>query len=151
MPWSANDGVVAGLRETRRYVLSHHEPHDWNRCHTVNLPRTDRTLRICARCSGIYPGVVVGIIAAVTGALPVSLPVVAVLPAFTVGERVLEARTDYRGSNRLRTVTGLLLGIGYGMGVVALTGPDTRVTVLVVGAAYAMVGAVLLWSAIRDG
>lgn len=145
-PWSSRAGVLAGLRETRRYVLSHHEPHDWDRCHVVDLPQADRTVRVCARCSGIYPGIALGIIASQAGVLPVSLAVVAVLPAFTVGERMLEAWTEYRGSNPLRTATGFLLGIGYGMGVVGLTRPGTRVGVFVVGVAYAIVGALLLWS-----
>lgn len=144
------DELSAGLRTTRRFVLSHHEPHDWDRCHTVRLPRTDRPLRLCARCSGIYPGIALGILLSVTGAFSVTLPVIALLPAFTVGERVLEATTGYRGSNPLRTATGLLLGTGYGMGLVALTNPRMRLGVLVVGVAYAVVAATLLAIGHRD-
>lgn len=136
--------VRAGLRATRRYVLSHHEPHDWHRCYTVEFPRKDHPLRLCARCSGIYPGVALGILLSTSGSLPVILPLVALLPAFTVGERVLELTTDYGGSNRLRTATGLLLGGGYGVGIVALTDPTRRTGVILVGVVYAVVAAALL-------
>ncbi len=53
--------VRAGLAETRRYLLSHHKPEEWNRCHAVGIPGRKRPLRLCARCSGIYPGIALGV------------------------------------------------------------------------------------------
>lgn len=136
--------VLDGLRATRRYVLSHHEPPDWDRCYTIELPWRDRPGRLCARCSGIYPGVVLGVFLATRGLLPVSLPLIALLPAFAVGERLLERETDYGGWNPLRSGTGLLLGAGYGLGLLALTDPPRRLGVIAVGVAYAAVALAIL-------
>jgi len=139
--------VLDGLRAIRPYVLSHHEPHDWHRCYTVEIPRTDSPWRLCARCSGIYPGIALGVFLSSRGLFPVSIPVIALLPAFAIGERLLERGTDYEGSNPLRTATGLLLGTGYGMGILAVTDPQTRLGALVVGVAYAGVAVAILATA----
>lgn len=139
--------LAAGLRATGEYVLSHHEREHWDRCHAVPVPGLDARVRLCARCTGVYPGVAAGVLAAGWGVVPVTVLLVAVLPAATVAERLAEAAPGvaYDGRNWVRTATGALLGVAYGLGLVGLVGrPATRGWVLAVGAGYAVVAAALL-------
>jgi uncharacterized membrane protein len=69
---SRRSEVWSGPTETRRYLLSHHEPAEWDHYHAVGIPGRKRPLRLCARCSGIYPGIVLGVALVLTGALPVA-------------------------------------------------------------------------------
>ena len=98
-----------GVRRTLPYVLSHHEAHHEDRCYVV--PGTD--IRVCARCSGVYSGLLLGLATAVVA--PWSVYVVALLPAFALADWWLESVTG--GSNEVRTLTGLLLGIAAGWGL----------------------------------
>lgn len=49
-----------GLRETRRYLLSHHPPADYHECYRV--APFGRTVRLCSRCVSIHPGIVLGLL-----------------------------------------------------------------------------------------
>jgi len=140
--------LAAGLRATGRYLLSHHEREHWDRCHAVAVPGVDARIRLCARCSGVYPGIVAGALGALWGVLSVAPALVALLPAATVVERLAE-RADgvaYDGANWARTATGALLGVAYGLGLVGLLGrPAARGWVVAVGVVYVGVAAALLW------
>ena len=139
--------LAAGLRTTGEYVLSHHEREHWDRCHAVPVPGFDARVRLCARCTGVYPGIAAGVLAAGWGVVPVAALVVVLLPAATVVERLAEARPSvaYDGTNWVRTATGALLGVAYGLGLVGLLlRPATRGWVVAVGAGYAVVAAALL-------
>lgn len=135
-------GIMRGLRDTRRYLLSHHDPSGWDRCHVVSPPGLNRPVRLCARCSGVYPGIAVGALGAAAGILPVSVLLVAALPAFALVDWLVTTVGPWDGSNAARTATGLLLGVGYGVGLVGLLAPTTRGPVLLVGAGYATAAAV---------
>ncbi|WP_096391647.1 DUF2085 domain-containing protein [Halopenitus persicus] len=134
----------AGLAETRRYLLSHHEPAEYDRCHRLRVG--SRTIHLCARCSGVYPGIVVGSVLGIGGWLPGSLGLaaIAVLPLAALVDWSLTAGRPDAGSNRVRTATGLLLGIAYGLGLHRLLLGDDR-RVLLIGVGYAAVVAVALW------
>jgi len=132
-----------GLRETGRYLLSHHEPGERDRCHAVWLPGRDRPVRLCARCAGVYPGIALGVAAAATAPVP-TLPLVALLPAPALADWATTALAGRRGSNAVRTLTGVALGAGYGVGLVALTRPPLRPPVVAVGVAYALLAGALL-------
>lgn len=140
--WAAGPGVTGSLREevaegageTRKYLLSHHEPDQYDRCYAV--PFRGRRVRLCARCAGIYPGIVAGALAVAFGGLagPLALLVVASFPAFALADwaRTAFGRSD--GSNPVRTVTGLLLGFAYGVGLLAVL---TAFDAALVGVAFA--------------
>lgn len=133
----------SGLRETRGYLLSHHEPHEHDRCYAPTV--AGRRVRLCARCSGIYPGIVAGLVAFFLGpSWLASIASVAVLPLPALVDWTVTQYTTRRGSNPLRTATGLLLGYAYGLGVGLLLGAgDPRV--LLVGVAYAVLAGGLLY------
>lgn len=130
-----------GLAATRPYLLSHHEPGDYDRCYTV---WASRNVRLCARCSGIYPGIVLGLLAAWAGAVPSpAVVVVALLPLPALVDWAVTAFGAARGANIVRTTTGALLGFGYAVGVVrVLFARDLGV--VTVGLCYGVVAAALL-------
>lgn len=143
VPESLGEGVADGLAETRRYLLSHHEPAHYDRCYVV--PFRGRRIRLCARCAGIYPGIGAGVVAAAyagVGGWPLLL-VVAVFPAVALVDWARTAFTGAAGTNPVRTGSGALLGIGYGMGTLEfLTSFDPRL--LAIAVVYGSLAAALL-------
>jgi uncharacterized membrane protein len=131
-----------GLRETRRYLLAHHEPAEWYRCYAPTV--FGRRIHVCARCAGIYPGIAAGLAAYAVGpSWLVHIAFVALLPAPALTDWLLTSFTDRRGYNPIRTTTGALLGFAYGLGLpLFVLGGDIRVPVI--GAVYAALAAALL-------
>jgi uncharacterized membrane protein len=130
-----------GLAETRRYLLSHHVPGERYRCYAPVV--FGRRVHLCARCSGVYPGIVAGLFALlVAPAVPATLLLIAVLPLPALVDWALTSLTGRRGYNAVRTATGLLLGYGYGLGLRHLLAGDW--TVLVVGVGYAAAAGLLV-------
>lgn len=138
----------AGLAETRRYLLSHHEPADDDRTYAVTVG--GRQERLCARCTGVYPGILVGLLAGVLAAGPLaSTALLLVVPLPALVDWTVTRFTPRSGNNLVRTATGLLLGYGYGLGFVTLLlRGDLRV--LAIGAGYGGIAAALLWIRDRD-
>lgn len=136
-----------GLLRTSRYLLSHHEQSELHRCHSPLI--FGRPVHICARCSGIYPGILFGFFSSlfVPAEIP-SLILVGVLPLPALVDWSLTAFTDRRGSNAVRTVTGGLLGYGYGLGLMLVV-LDVRLSVFAIGLAYGCIAAPLLWIDLR--
>lgn len=101
-------------------------------------------MSLCARCSGVYPGIIAGVALVGTGTAPTAWPwLVAAGPAPALVDWAVTTGTDRRGSNRVRTATGALLGTGYGVGVAwVLTGGP--LWPFGVAAGYGGVAAVLL-------
>lgn len=144
-----------GLRATAPYLLSHHVEDDLDRCHRVAVG--GREVHLCARCSGIWPGIALAVWAVLAGVVPPTAPstlvAVAVLPLFALVDWVRTARPGDRGSNPVRTATGFLLGVAAGFGYVALfagtlagtvAAPEVAGTVVGIGVAYAVAAGVFL-------
>lgn len=132
----------AGIAAARPFLLSHHEPHEYHRCHRVSF--LGRTVHLCARCSGIYPGIVLGLVAAWADVGPWAWPaVVLTLPAFALVDWAATTFRSATGTNRARTATGTLLGLAYGLGAWVLL-VDGELWVLSVGLAYGAIAALLL-------
>ena len=131
-----------GLAAAAPFLLSHHAPAERDRCWCPVI--FGRRVHVCARCSGICPGIVAGVVAAAVGpGVLVDPRLVALLPLPALVDWTLTTFTERRGTNSLRTLTGLLLGFGYGLGLTVLvSGP--AVPVLVVGAVYGVAAAVLV-------
>jgi uncharacterized membrane protein len=142
-------GIRIAISETRRHILSHHAPGDWDRCYAPTV--FGRRIRVCARCLGIYPAVVIGAVVALVGPSSLStLGAVAVLPLPALFDWAVTAFTDRRGHNPVRTLTGLLLGYGYGVGLVTLV-VDGELGVLAIGVCYAALAGVALALQRRGG
>lgn len=135
------DVLEEGFEATRPYLLSHHEPHEYDRCYTVSRRRN---VRLCARCVGIYPGIVAGLVVAWVGVLPIApLIVVGLFPLPGLIDWTVTATRSVRGRNSVRTLSGGALGFGYGVGLIEiLVGHDLRV--IAIGALYALVAGLLL-------
>ena len=120
------------VRESKEYLLSHHKEDERHRCYSV------KGQEVCARCTGIYPGIAAGML------LNFSNPVSAVasLPAAVAVEKFGEVK-GAKFSNPFRTFTGLLLGTAYGVGLVELL-YGSQTVVLGIGAFYGAVGLLLL-------
>ena len=131
-----------GLAATAPFLLSHHVPAERYRCYAPAV--FGRRVHLCARCSGVHPGIAAGLLAAAFGpAFLADLRLVAVLPLPALVDWAVTTFTRRRGSNAVRTLTGALLGYGYGLGLAALvSGP--RGPVLAVGAVYAAAAGVLV-------
>jgi uncharacterized membrane protein len=133
---------AAGLRRTAPFLLSHHEADEHDRCYAVGV--RGRTVRLCARCTGIYPGIAVGLGVAAVGEWTAPLVLIAVLPAFALVDWTVTAFSTVDGANPVRTATGALLGFGYAFGAVRLFRVPAAPRVLAVGVAYALVAGTLL-------
>lgn len=132
----------AGLARARPYLLSHHPVGERDRCYSLAL--RGREVHFCARCTGIYPGIVAGLVA--FGTDPVrdaALPLVALLPMGALLEWTVTTATPHRGSNVVRTGTGLALGFAYGLGLGRLFGSGD-LAVLAIGVGYGLAAVGLL-------
>lgn len=137
----------AGLAATRKYLLSHHPVHERHRCYAPTI--FGRQVHLCARCTGIYPGIALGLLGGLIE--PTALPdllLIAVLPLGALLDWAATAFTPRRGSNLVRTTTGVLLGVAYGLGLVALF-LEGELVVFAIGLGYALVAGGLLVAAGR--
>lgn len=132
-----------GLAETRKYLLAHHRPSEYHRCYSPDI--AGRRVQICARCSGIYPGIVAGFLA--HAFLPdgySSVLWVALFPLPALLDWTVTTFSGTDGSNPVRTATGMLLGYGYALGLSLLLF-ESNSNVLAIGISYAVVAGVLLF------
>ena len=134
--------IKKGILETRKYVLSHHEPNEYHHCYTIDI--SGEPVRLCARCLGIYPGIGVGILVGdLTIPNEIALLLISLLPIFALVDWSVTTFTERRGKNTIRTFTGLLLGIAYGLGIILLLRGE--LIIIAVGLPYFVVVGVLLW------
>ncbi len=132
-----------GIMETQRYVLSHHPDEEWDCCYAPTI--YGRQFHICARCSGIYPGILLGIIAYLSGFLtPLNWLVVLVFPVPALFDWWLSITGLFEGWNPLRTLTGGLLGVAYGLGLGIFLGQG-ELWILGVGLLYGVTAGSLLY------
>ena len=129
-----------GLAEARPYLLSHHEPAEYHRCYSPVV--AGRRVHVCARCLGVYPGIVAGLFTLALGG-PVSVVLVALTGLPALLDWTLTTFTDRSGYNVVRTATGALLGWGYGVGLTLLLFHG-RLAIVAIGLVYALVAGVLL-------
>jgi uncharacterized membrane protein len=134
--------LAVGLRATAANLFSHHGPDEYDRCYSLGYG--DRTLRFCARCTGIYAGIAAGSALVTAIGVSGSILIIAILPAFALIDWALTAFTDVKSANSLRTATGALLGCGYALGLARLLGDPPAFDVLAVGLVYVVLAGTLL-------
>lgn len=92
------------------FWLSHHTPDEWDRCYQAG------SFRVCARCLGVYPTMVVGLMAlfALHAPLesPLDVPLVLGLTLPATADWAFGRFRPHAFSNPWRTFTGVLLGLG---------------------------------------
>lgn len=96
--------------------FSHHAPEQHDHCLLLPLPG-GRRLPLCARCLGIYPMMLVVLALQLSGRLDLAWTdpwLMIVLPLPTVVEFLLEQTGRIHGTNRLRILAGLPLGVALG-------------------------------------
>ncbi|MFC7071662.1 DUF2085 domain-containing protein [Halovenus rubra] len=135
--------IQSALDETCQYLLSHHEPSDYHRCYTLQI--RGHSVHLCARCLGLYPGIAVGVGCFLTNLFsPIHFFLVALLPLPALIDWSVTHLLAPEGSNTVRTITGGLLGIGYGIGLGYVL-VERAPTVVVIGLFYAVAAGVVLW------
>lgn len=93
------------------FLLSHHGYFEYDRCISFRLKQN--TIRICARCTGLYSGLLLGaLVSYVYGPWwKASLFLILPLPAFI--DWGLYVTHIWIGSNLTRVSSGLVLGFGW--------------------------------------
>ena len=97
------------------FLLAHHFPDEYDRCYRLGR------VHICARCAGLYPALVATVVLALTGPLATMRAEWAVLFALPLPAVVSWGRRRLygaSGSNPVATLTGALLGLALGRGLV---------------------------------
>ena len=97
-------------------LLSHHMPERLHR--TIRVGFRGKCIHFCARCTGIYPGILSVFVFSFFGfSFPAwsILPLLIVLPFPTAADWVTQSCKKRESRNLVRVVTGFLLGIGYGL------------------------------------
>lgn len=137
--------LKAGLRETSRYLLSHHEESELYRCYALRIG--NKTVHLCSRCVGIYAGIVLGLFlhAQTLFSSRAYLPAIAVLPLFALIDWSFSVFAGWRGHNVLRTLSGLLLGIAYALGLMLFFATFPNPGVISIGIFYGIVAGALFF------
>lgn len=137
------------LKETSKYILSHHQPEEYYKCYSLNI--LNKKIHICSRCLGIYAGILIGIILfrPDTQNLRYYYLLLAVLPLFTLIDWSVSAFKIHRSYNAVRTVFGVLLGISYFIGLIILLKTSPNYYIIGIGLAYSLI-AVFLMQKQRD-
>lgn len=100
-------------------LLAHHYREDFDHCYTLRTKKRDYYL--CARCLGLYPAVFITMSFVFSGVFRLSPGRSYDLLTLGCGIGVLEwgiVRLGFwEGNNFLRTFTGVIMGIGMGIGL----------------------------------
>lgn len=128
-----------GLRETSKYVLSHHLPKDYDRCFVVGKTH------LCSRCSGIFAGILFGALLYHFSILnQYYFYFIAFFPVFMLIDWFLTKKQKFKSTNMIRAGTGFLCGQAYYLGVVLFINNFPNIPILVIGVVYAILGLIAL-------
>lgn len=97
-------------------LLSHHKPNKLNR--TIHISLRGKDVYICARCTGIYAGIIAIFVAYFLGfSLPLwwYLPLLCIFPTPCAVDWITQSCKLRESRNALRVCTGFLLGICWGL------------------------------------
>ena len=98
------------------FLLSHHKPEKLHR--TIRISLRGRNVYLCARCTGIYTGILSVLIAWFLGFnFPewLYLPLFSILPAPSIVDWLTQSCKLRESRNTIRISTGYLLGISEGL------------------------------------
>ena len=137
--------VKLAIQDSSKYFLSHHLEEENYRCYNLEF-LFSRKIYLCARCLGIYNGILFGIGLFFWGILPdyFEYLAISVFPLFTILDWVITQFTSRRGKNTIRTFCGFLLGLAYGLGLSNLFSSFPNYFVILLGIVYASLAFILL-------
>jgi len=98
------------------FLLSHHKPEKLRR--TIRMSLRGHNIYLCARCTGIYAGIVSVFVALFLGFTPSSylyLPLLSILPMISAVDWVTQSCKLRESRNTIRVFSGYLLGIAWGL------------------------------------
>lgn len=139
---ATSEELRKGLKRTSRYVLSHHRPEDFNRCYHLSF--LNHSFHLCARCSGIFPGIFTGLALAFWLNFQISLPLIALSGIPTLIEKYFTGVKKYEGFNSLRTLTGFILGFGYVQAILLFLENPGNIFLYAMAVFYLAAAAILL-------
>ncbi|MFP2933237.1 DUF2085 domain-containing protein [Pyxidicoccus sp. 3LG] len=94
------------------FWLSHHHPDEYNRTYVLG------GVRVCARCLGTYPVLLAILVGLFVARAPLDwrwdVPAVLALTVPALGDWAVGRFRPSSGSNTVRTLTGVLLGLALG-------------------------------------
>ena len=124
--------IKVGLKETSKYVLSHHPPNEYFKCYSLMIG--NKKIYFCARCLGIYLGIFLGIIIySYELFIDRYYAFIIIFPIFTFIDWAISGSKINRSYNYVRTFFGILLGIAYILGLILFieTFPNIFLTIVV--------------------
>ena len=102
------------FEEIRKYLLSHHEPKDYNRCFLIKIG--DKEYYICSRCSGWYISFILFWIILFMGIdliLNYKTIILYLFPIPAIVDWSLHRFNVCDGNNFFRILTGFLIGLTF--------------------------------------
>lgn len=125
----------SALKETSKYILSHHSTKDYDKCWRIG------EFRLCTRCIGIYFGILIGALIYYLGLLKgYYFSIISIFPIFMFLDWFLTKKKITRSHNLIRIGTGALCGIAYSLGLILLV-KEQILYVLAPGIIYTLLGA----------
>ncbi len=103
-------------------LLSHHSRK--NLSHTLMIPIAGRSVRLCARCTGIAMGIALGLVSlrSLLGIFSSFPLLIGLFPLPGAADWLLQVFRVRQSTNPRRIVTGVLIGVLYAVGGAALVG-----------------------------
>jgi len=133
-----------GIKETSKYMLSHHKKEDYYKCYLLKLKNNQ--IAFCSRCLGIYLGIVMGIILFSLQIFNKNLYYlsIAFFPIFTILDWSISAFTKSKSNNFFRTFSGIFLGIAYAFGLILFFKTFPNYFIIFIGFFYIILSFLLI-------
>ncbi len=136
--------VKRGIKETSKYMLSHHKKEDYYKCYLLNLKHNQ--IAICSRCLGIYLGIAIGIILFSLQIFSKNLYYfsIAFFPTFALIDWAISAFTKHKSKNIFRTLSGIFLGVAYAFAIILFFKTFPNYFIIVIGFFYILITFLLI-------
>lgn len=133
-----------GILETSKYILSHHKKEDYHKCYLFKIK--NRRIAVCARCLGVYVGIIMGAILFSSQIFNKNLYYlsIGIFPMFALVDWSVSTFTKYKSNNFFRMSSGFFLGIAYIFGLILLLRTPLDYFIIAIGLFYLITALLLL-------
>ncbi len=118
------------------YLLSHHDKEQYDRCHILKIGK--RNIVVCARCLGVYLGIILTIMFFFHIILNDWLYFYLIMAPIPTLFDQIDCFEGVRHMNVIRTLSGFLLGSAYVLGMASIIYDKDLITLLL-GIFYAII------------